>query len=114
MAYCIVSLWWDCEMNLKASTVPPRSHKRCYRATWSRLGATTGSLMGLSVSPVGLLIEFCVFLVGLHTGGAGVQLMKVFAAVLTLASVSSGNSVSSHSVEVRPFTLKPLRFLATM
>src|SRR6266850_1329384 len=111
MAYCIVSLSWDCEMNLRASTVPPQPHKRCYRATWSRLGATTGSLMGLWVSPVGLLNDFCVSLVGLRTGGAGVQLMKVFVAMLTLAKVSSGNSVSSHSVEVRPFTLKPLRFL---
>src|ERR1700733_12722542 len=100
-------------MNLGASTVPPQGHKRCYRATWSRLGATTGSLMGLCVSPVGLLNEFCVSLVGLRTGGAGVQLVKVLVAVLTVARVSSGNSVSSHSVEVRPLMFKPLRFLAT-
>ena len=70
--------------------------------------------MGLCVFPVGLLNEFCVSLVGLRTRGAGVQLMKVLVAMLALAKVSSGNSVSSHSVEMRPLTLKPLGVLGTI
>jgi hypothetical protein len=56
--------------------------------------------MGLCVSPVGLLNEFRVFLVGLRTGGAGVQLMKVLVAVLTLAMVSSGIDLELAMVSV--------------
>ena len=36
--------------------------------------------------------------------------MKSLVASVNVAWVSSGNSVNSHSVETRPFMLKPLRF----
>lgn len=47
--------------------------------------------------------------VGLYNEFPGIHFIKSLLVAVKWDWVSSGNSVSSHSVETRPFMLKPLR-----
>ena len=97
-----MSLWRDCGPLKSGLTVPCQSHKRCSYCNTVPCQVHPWLCGGtVRVAEMGLWNDF-----------GGVHLMKSFEGIAVDCScVLFGNSVSSHSVLARPFTLKPLRLL---